>query len=399
MKIAIAGGGAAGFFAAITCAETFPAAEVTLLEKSPELLAKVTISGGGRCNVTHACFDPLELVKRYPRGHRELLGAFHRWQPRDTVEWFESRGVKLKTEADGRMFPATDKSTTITDCLKEAAREFGVRTRTRCGLATARKGEVFHLTLTNGEEMDVERLMLATGGNQNSSGFALASSLGHTIEAPVPSLFTFEIDDERLKGRQGLSVSDAEASVPELKLAQRGPVLVTHWGLSGPAILKLSAWGARALHDAGYTFELKMNWRPGLSLETMSGFRQAHAKRGVAASSPFPEIPGRLWAALAGNVSDVWATMSKEAMRALHQRLTDCRFRVTGKSLFKDEFVTCGGVRLSEVDFRTMESRRCKGLYFGGEILDIDGVTGGFNLQSAWTTGWIAGKVMGQEVG
>lgn len=397
MKVVVSGGGAAGFFGAIACAERFPGAEVILVEKSPELLAKVSISGGGRCNVTHACFEPALLVKNYPRGGRELLGPFHRWQPRDTVEWFESRGVKLKTEPDGRMFPVTDKSSSITSCLRSEAGRAGVKVLTQCGLARVARGDRFELHFQRGEIMEADRLLLATGGNQNSIGFELAASLGHTIESPVPSLFTFHVDDARLGGLQGLSAPDAEVSVPGTALKQRGPVLITHWGLSGPAILKLSAWGARSLHDCDYRFELKVNWLPNVKREDWVALRTLHGRKDVAGWSPFKEIPNRLWQALVGRVNGTWAQISNAELLRIQETLAGCIFQVVDKSMFKDEFVTCGGVRLSEVNFKTMESRVCKGLYFGGEILDIDGVTGGFNFQSAWTTGWIAGQSMGEE--
>jgi len=406
MRIVVAGGGAAGFFGAITCAESLADAEVILLEKSPELLAKVTISGGGRCNVTHACFDPGKLTTYYPRGSRELLGAFHRWQPRDTVTWFESRGAKLKTEDDGRMFPVTNKSTTITDCLIHAAKEAGVDIRVRAGLAGASRLEGragFLLTLSNDKQIECDRLLLATGGNQNSISFSIAEALGHTIEPLVPSLFTFHVENQVLKGLEGLSVPDGEVRVAGTKLVQRGPVLITHWGLSGPAILKLSAWGARVLHDQGYDFTLNVNWLGGYDVERAWGelvkTKQGNSRQ-VISVHPLFGLPRRLWerlTAAAGIRNDVqWASISNAALQNLRDHLVASTFHVRGKSLFKEEFVTCGGVRLKEVDFRTMESKKCPGLHFAGEVLDIDGVTGGFNLQAAWTTGWIAGKSMGQ---
>jgi predicted Rossmann fold flavoprotein len=408
MRVVIAGGGAAGFFSAITCAESIPDVEVLVLEKSPDLLAKVLISGGGRCNCTHSCFEPAELVKRYPRGQRELLGPFHRWQPRDTMDWFASRGVKLKTEPDGRVFPVSDQSRTIADCLQAAARHAGVRVQTRCGLAQARPRPDrtgFQLELTTGEPLEADRLLLATGGNQNSQGFALAHELGHTIEPPVPSLFTFDVRDPRLEGRAGLSVRDVAVEVPSARLRERGPMLVTHWGVSGPAILKLSAWGARVLHAADYHFDFVVNWLPAHSAaqvrEVLAGGRAGHARKEVAGWSPFPELPRRLWEALVAaagvGTNLTWAGLSKVQAGRLEQELCGGRYSSTGRSINKDEFVTCGGVRLREVNFQTMESRICRGLYFAGEVLDIDGVTGGFNFQAAWTTGWIAGKSMGQE--
>jgi hypothetical protein len=395
MRIVIAGGGAAGFFAAISCAERNPAAEVVLFEKSPEVLAKVAISGGGRCNVTHACFDPVELAGRYPRGGRELIGPFHRWQPRDTMRWFEARGIALKTEPDGRVFPASDDATTITTCLRRAAEEAGVRVMTRCGLATAVRKDRFELALTSRETPVCDRLLIATGGNRNSRGFQIAASLGHAIEPPAPSLFTFHVEDPRIGGLQGISVPDAEISVLPWKLRQRGPVLITHWGLSGPAILRLSAWGARRMSECDYQFDVTINWRPGAAAADLASIRSAHARKAVGSWSPWKEIPVRLWASLvrAAGIPDetTWGSVSRAALASLSGQLFASVLSVRGKSLFKDEFVTCGGVSLREVDFRTMESRVCKGLFFAGEVLDIDGVTGGFNLQAAWTTGWIAG--------
>ena len=367
MRIAVAGGGAAGFFGAITCAESIPDAEVVLLEKSPELLAKVIISGGGRCNVTHACFEPEALVARYPRGARELLGPFHRWQPRDTVDWFASRGVALKKEADGRMFPVTDRSSTIADCLRREADRAGVRVQLRHGLkaASPRAGGGLDLQLANGATLACDRLLLATGGNQNSTGYAIAASLGHTIEPPVPSLFTFNIRDARLDGLAGISVPEAEVSVPSCRLRQRGPLLVTHWGLSGPAILRLSAWGARVLHDLDYRFDLHVNWLPSLPapelLAALQAWRAANPRRAVLAASPFPALSARLWRSLAapaaGEAQRPWGQLGNESLQRLARDLGDGVFRASGKSINKDEFVTCGGERVREVDFRTMARR------------------------------------------
>ncbi|HEU5077884.1 MAG TPA: NAD(P)/FAD-dependent oxidoreductase [Opitutaceae bacterium] len=402
-KIAIVGGGAAGFFAAIAAAEADPRADVVLLEATAHLLAKVRISGGGRCNVTHSCFDPRELSKRYPRGGRELLGAFHRFQPQDTIAWFERRGVVLKTEGDGRMFPVTDDSATIVDCLLGAAERAGVRVRSRCGLVSVARPESggFELELTTGEKLVCDVLLLATGGNRSSAGFSVAEKLGHTIEPLAPSLFTFNISDPRLHELAGIAVADTVASVPGTKLKEQGPTLITHWGLSGPAILRLSAWGARELQGREYHFEVLLNWVGGLNAEALRArfaeARQAHPKRQVL-NSPLFGMPQRLWerlGAAAGLGPEViWTSLSNAAIGAFCEQLTACRFEVSGKSTNKDEFVTCGGVRLSEVDFRTMQSRICPGLFFAGEVLDIDGITGGFNFQAAWTTGYLAGHAM-----
>ena len=416
--IAIVGGGAAGFFAAITAAEAAPDSTVTIYEATAHLLAKVKVSGGGRCNVTHACFEPRELVKRYPRGARELLGAFSRWQPRDTVEWFEARGVKLKTEEDGRMFPVTDSSQTIIDCLMAAARNAGVVIRTNCGVkqvalegraparpgadvASQELGPPFVLTLTTGETVTCDRLLLAAGGNRSNAGFTIAAQFGHTIEPPVPSLFTFNIKDPRLVDLAGVSVEEAVTEVSVQKLKERGPLLVTHWGLSGPAILKLSAWGARSLHDCGYKFTLRVNWAPKYNTETaraaLEAARAANPKKQITTWCPVG-LPSRLWeklVAAAGLAPEaIWTGIGNAALRALAAQVCEAEFAVDGKSTFKEEFVTCGGVRLTEVDFKTMESRLVSGLHFAGEFLDVDGITGGFNFQNAWTTGRLAGLAM-----
>ena len=406
-RIIIAGGGAAGFFAAIAGAEADPEAEVTLIEATSHPLAKVRVSGGGRCNVTHACFEPRELVKKYPRGGRELLGPLTRFGPRDTVAWFAARGVALKTEADGRMFPVTDRSATIVDCLTQAAQQAGVKLSTSLGVrqaenvARADGPPDFWLTLTDGSNLRCDRLLLATGGNKSSVGLTIAAALGHAIEPPVPSLFTFHCDDARLVGLSGVAVEQVTATVRGTKLRTDGPLLVTHWGLSGPAILKLSAWGARELHAASYKFVLGLNWvaprTPAGTRSELAAFRAAHPKRQVATANPFV-LPARLWerlAAAAGLAPDAqWAGVSNAALGALAAQLAEGEYAVTGKSVNKEEFVTCGGVRLREVDFATMESRLCPGLHFAGEVLDLDGVTGGFNFQAAWTTGWHAGRAM-----
>lgn len=407
-RIVVAGGGAAGFFAAIAAAETATElgrpVEVIVLEATAHPLAKVRVSGGGRCNVTHACFEPRELVKRYPRGARELLGPFHQWQPRDTIAWFEKRGVTLKTEPDGRMFPVTDSSDTIVDCLLQAAQKAGVTLRVRCGLAGVERGadgSGFALKLTTGEALTCDRLLVATGGNRASAGFQIAEAMGHSIETLAPSLFTFHVTDPRLADLAGIAVADTAVSVPGTKLLEKGPTLITHWGLSGPAILRLSAWGARELQQRDYRFSVVVNWAGGRSLDQVKAdlqqARVAHARKQVGNAS-VAAIPQRLWERLAGaagvKLDSVWTSVSNTAINALATQIAVCEFAVTGKSMNKDEFVTCGGVKLSEVDFKTMQSRRCPGLFFAGEVLDIDGITGGFNFQAAWTTGILAGRAM-----
>lgn len=399
------GGGAAGMFAAIACAEAAPQAEVTVCEATAQLLSKVRISGGGRCNVTNACLEPAKLVEGYPRGGRELLGPFTRFGPRETVAWFSERGVALKAEADGRMFPTTDDAATVIDCLVGAAARAGVRLRTRCGVRSIRPALAgrngFAVELLGGETIAADRVLIATGGTRGAAGTTMAQELGHTVEPQVPSLFTFHIGDERLRGLAGVSVADARVAVPGTNLRADGPVLVTHWGLSGPAILRLSAWGARILHAAGYQFKLTVHWAPPLALpqirELLAAERREHPRRQVATANPFG-LPGRLWERLAGAAgfgpSAVWAGAANSGLDALAGQIGRAEFLVTGKSLNKEEFVTCGGVRLREVDFATMESRIRPGLHFAGEVLDLDGITGGFNLQAAWTTGWHAGRAM-----
>jgi predicted Rossmann fold flavoprotein len=400
-RIAVLGGGAAGFFAAITCAEALgKAGSVTLFEATPHLLAKVRISGGGRCNLTHSCFEPAELVKKYPRGGRELLGAFHRFQPRDTIEWFASRGVATKTEEDGRMFPVTDDSATIVDCLTSAAARAGVNIRLSTAVRSAvKQGETFQLTLGTGSIEEFDRVIIATGGNKSSGGLAIAESFGHSIVAPVPSLFTFHITDPRLSDLAGISVENAVVTAPGTKLKTDGPVLITHAGLSGPGILKLSAWGAREFAEQDYAFPVSLNWVPPHTRDTLikalSVVREQNARKQVTTFSPIA-MPQRLWErfVIAAGIPTTtpWAHVSNPALQTLATQLTAAEFKVDGKSMFKDEFVTCGGVKLSEVDFKTMESRKCPGLHFAGEVLDIDGVTGGFNFQNAWTTGYLAGS-------
>jgi predicted Rossmann fold flavoprotein len=402
-RIVIVGGGAAGFFAALACAESRRDAEILILEKTSQFLSKVKISGGRRCNVTHADFDAREFSKRFPRGERALISAFRKFQASDTVAWFESRGVKLKTESDGRMFPTTDSSQTIIDCLLNAAQKAGIKLKTNCGVENVAKksGGGFDLTLSNGENLTCDKLLLAIGGCRTPALGQLAVSLGHTLEPPVPSLFTFHIAMPWLHELAGVSIETVDASIPETKLRERGALLLTHWGLSGPAILRLSAWGARELNERNYQFKLQINWLPHLSEEKLAAEFQARRKSQPAkliVNFPIASLAARLWEQLvitSGISRDIrWSALSNATQHKLIQQLLRSEFSVTGKSLNKDEFVTCGGVKLNEVNFKTMESRICPGLFFAGEVLDIDGVTGGFNFQAAWTTGWIAGRAL-----
>ena len=402
-RIVIAGGGAAGFFAAIACAEAHPENEVQIFERASHYLTKVGISGGGRCNVTHAPMDPREFSARYPRGERALIGALHRFAPEDTVAWFERRGVRLKVEEDGRMFPVTDSSGTVIDCLIFEAKAAGIKLVARNGVESARERAAggFDLGLTDGTSINCDRLLLATGGSRAGSGPAIAASLGHTLEPPVPSLFSLHIATPWLRSLPGISVSEVEVSVRESLLRERGPILITHNGVSGPAILRLSAWGARILARMDYKFVLCVNWLPAMTDAQLANELQSRrvefAKRRIA-STPIAPVPARLWETLvnlAGIATDKrWTALSRTDATALANVLRRTELPVDGKTLNKDEFVTCGGVRLREVNFKTMESRLAPNLYFAGELLDIDGITGGFNFQSAWTTGWIAGHAM-----
>jgi predicted Rossmann fold flavoprotein len=402
-RIVIIGGGAAGFFAAITCAEARPEAEIILLEKTAHFLSKVKISGGGRCNVTHACFEGRELTTRYPRGERALIAPFKQFQATDTVAWFAQRGVELKTESDGRMFPTTDSSQTVIDCLFRAASQAGVKLKSNAGVEAVAKNPDggFELVLGNGEKLSCDKLLLATGGCRTPALGQLAVALGHTLEPPVPSLFTFHVEIPWLRELAGVSLETVEASVPGTKLRERGALLLTHWGLSGPAILRLSAWGARELHEKNYQFTLQVNWLPHFNAEKLAAefqkTRQAQPAKFIT-NTPVAKIPSRLWAQLviaAGVAHDTrWAALSGARQHKLIRQLLRSEFPVTGKSLNKDEFVTCGGVRLGEINFKTMESRICPGLFFAGEVMDIDGITGGFNFQAAWTTGWLAGRAL-----
>ena len=403
--VIVAGGGPAGFFAAIRCAELNPRLRVLIIEKASQTLGKVLISGGGRCNVTHACFEPARLITFYPRGANELRGAFSRFQPRDTVDWFESRGVKLKTEADGRMFPITDSSATIADSLQAAAKKAGVQVQVGTNLLGVGKtsGGGFRLEVRSAAQvfrLQTKRLLIATGSDRKT--LENVQSLGHAVIDPVPSLFTFNIRDKRIEGLAGVSVENATLKLDSV--TARGAVLITHWGLSGPAVLRCSAWGARELFEKKYHDGLIVNWLGDYSVEkTLDVLRQNkewkdNARKKVNANPAFSQIPLRLWKQLTGFIGEKnWADVSGAELRKLAGELDSAEFKITGKGTFKEEFVTCGGVSLKEVDFRTMQSRLTDGLFFAGEVLDIDGLTGGFNFQSSWTTGWLAGSALAES--
>ena len=397
----VIGGGAAGFFSAITYAEA-SGGRVLILEKTSQVLGKVKISGGGRCNVTHACFEPKPLTAHYPRGEKSLIGPFHRFGAADTVAWFEQRGVTLKTEPDGRMFPITDSSQTIIDTLTHAARDAGVEVRTTTAVKEITPGDHFTLTTSDHETLTAAAVIIATGGTRLAAGARLAESLGHELIPNVPSLFAFNIEDPRISDLPGVSVALTEVSVEGMKLQAAGPLLITHHGLSGPGILKLSAWGARELSEQGYRFQIKINWLPEIALteveSTLTAKRQTWGKRRVRGHSAFEAIPKRLWGKLcsAAGVSTetLWSQLSKEHTRQLITELHAGSFQVSGKSINKDEFVTCGGVKLKDVNLKTMESKIQPNLYFAGEVLNIDGITGGFNFQNAWTSGYLAGTAI-----
>ena len=392
-NIIIIGGGAAGFFTAINIVEKNPNLRVAILERGKSVLEKVRISGGGRCNVTHACFVPNDLVKFYPRGERELKGPFNQFCSGDTIEWFEKHGVELKIEDDGRMFPVSNSSQTIIDCFQDAVKKLKIDVLTNHSVQELYRTES-HWKITSTQEVfTCEKIVMASGSNPKI--WELLETLGHEIIEPVPSLFTFNIKDPRIKDLMGLSAV-ASVRVKKSKLQASGPLLITHWGLSGPGILRLSAWGARELADKKYQFAIQVNWLNEITFEEaidlLKEIKAAQAKKIVGKYAQF-ELPKRLWKNLvrAADISEEtkWADLNKKQTTALAEQLTNAEFQVYGKSTFKEEFVTAGGIDLKEVNFKTMESKVAPNLYFAGEILNIDAITGGFNFQNAWTGGFI----------
>lgn len=391
--IIIVGGGAAGFFTAINIVEKNPNLKVAILERGAEVLNKVRISGGGRCNVTHACFEPNELVKFYPRGEKELRGPFHQFCSGDTIEWFEKHGVPLKIEADGRMFPVSNSSQSIIDCFLKATQKLGIAVLTGQSVQSIFKKDALWKIETQSENYLAGKLILATGSNPKV--WEMLQAFGHAVVSPVPSLFTFNIKDSRIKDLPGVA-AQVTVKVKDTKLTSTGPLLITHWGMSGPAILKLSAWGARILHDKNYQFTIFVNWLNDADKEDVTKklkeLKQEHAKKSVSKKSPF-ELTNRLWESLvlaSGIESETkWADLSKIQLQNLANQLTNGTFQVNGKSTFKEEFVTAGGIDLKEINFKTMESKLHESLYFAGEIVNIDAITGGFNFQNAWTSGFI----------
>jgi predicted Rossmann fold flavoprotein len=397
MNIVIIGGGAAGFFAAIRLAERYPKASVMILERGKEVLQKVRISGGGRCNVTHACWLPKELVKFYPRGTKALLGPFHKFACGDTMDWFEKRGVQLKVEDDGRVFPVSDNSESIARCLLDSARNAGVKILTQKRVDQITKLENGSFEIKAGEIFHCDALVIAAGSSP--AVWAMLENMGHKIVAPVPSLFTFNIKDNRIAELAGLSVPNAVVEVIGQKnLKTEGPLLITHWGMSGPGILKLSSWGARWMHEVDYAFKIRINWlsrNPEHIKEELQEIKIDWAKKQVSTNPTF-DIPSRLWQrfceAAGIGPTEIWANLNKNQMNAFLQQLCFSEWQVKGKSTFKEEFVSAGGVDLDEVNFTRFESKIVPGLYLAGEILDIDALTGGFNFQAAWTGGWIIGE-------
>jgi len=398
-KLIIIGGGAAGYFAAINAAELNNNLEVVILEGSNKVLQKVKVSGGGRCNVTHACFTPTDLVQFYPRGEKELRGPFHQFMTGDTMEWFENRGVPLKIEDDNRIFPESNSSQSIIDCFLESAKNAGVILKTSTRVDSISKSEDTYIVKTASETFIADYLLIASGSN--AKVWDIISNLGHTIIAPVPSLFTFNIEDERLKDIPGISVPKATVKVLNSKLEEQGPLLITHWGLSGPGILKLSAWGALEFHQKDYQFEIEVNWlskKQETVLEILKSEKQKNTKKQIILRSVFEDVSKRLWEkfVLASDISETtqWAQLNNKQLENLAKQLTQSVFKVNGKSTFKDEFVTAGGVDLKEINFKRFESKLHKNLFFAGEVLNIDAVTGGFNFQNAWTSGWIVANAI-----
>jgi predicted Rossmann fold flavoprotein len=398
--ILIVGGGAAGFFSAINIVERNPKLKVAILERGKEVLSKVRVSGGGRCNVTHACFEPNELVKFYPRGEKELRGPFHQFCSGDTIEWFEKHGVELKIEDDGRMFPVSNSSQTIIDCFLHASHKLGITILTGQSVQSIFKKDNCWKIETQTENYLAENLILATGSNPKI--WDMLHTFGHAIITPVPSLFTFNVKDPRIKELPGIA-TQVSVKVIGSKLESTSPLLITHWGMSGPAILKLSAWGARILHDKNYQFAIEVNWLNDIETEEaetlLKELKQEHAKKTVAKKSPL-EVQNRLWESLvlaSGIGAETkWADLSKIQLQNLANQLTKGIFQVNGKSTFKEEFVTAGGIDLKEINFKTMESKLHPNLYFAGEIVNIDAITGGFNFQNAWTSGFIVANAIAE---
>lgn len=403
--LVVIGGGAAGFFCAVNAAQMNADLEVTIVEKTNKLLSKVKVSGGGRCNVTHACFSIAEMIKKYPRGAAFLKKAFHHFFTTDTITWFKERGVELKAEGDGRMFPVSNSSQTIIDCLVKEANKYGVTILMNAEVKQLYKtDEQFVIELSSGKQLSAHYVCIASGGYPKTIQFEWLKKSGHSIDEPVPSLFTFNMPGNTITALMGITVENVVVKIMGTKLSEQGPLLITHWGMSGPAILKLSAWGARELQTKNYTFKIIVNWIPEFNENTlrekMQQLRFDLAAQKITNRNPFA-LSARLWEYLLQQ-SDIspdlrWADLPAAKQNKLIKNLCVQEFEVKGKTTFKEEFVTAGGIALNEIDFNTMQSKKMPGLFFAGEVINVDGVTGGFNFQNAWTTGWIAAKAIGRE--
>lgn len=404
-KLTVVGGGAAGFFCAVNAARMHPLLEVTIVEKTNRLLSKVKVSGGGRCNTTHACFEIPELTKKYPRGQNFIKKALHWFNTNDTIKWFAERNVELITEKDGRMFPATNDSQTVIDCLLQEAGKYGVNILMQTEIKSITVvTDKFRLE-TQKDTILSDYICIACGGYPKLPMFNWLLALGHIIETPVPSLFTFNMPGDTITELMGVSVEKAGLKIKGTKLAEAGPLLITHWGMSGPAILRLSAWGARHLAESGYQCTLVVNWLPDYNEQHLRNdwlsLREGSAAQKIGHRNPFA-LPARLWLHLvvaSGIDPDMrWGELPSKCQNRLVKNLVAQEFDVKGKTTFKEEFVTCGGIKLSEIDPNTMESKLKPGIFFAGEVMDVDGITGGFNFQHAWTSGWIAAKSIGTEM-
>lgn len=411
LKVTIVGGGAAGFFSAINVATNYPFAEIVILEKSNKILSKVRISGGGRCNVTHNCMEISKLSANYPRGNKELKSIFKQFDVQQTVEWFSQRKVDLKTESDERMFPTSNESQTIIDCFVAQCNILGIKIEINSGVQKVAQNEQgfkidIHKTspddkYTDSANMLSDYIIIACGGNPNLNAYTWIENLGHSISKPIPSLFTFNDTTKHFATLMGLSVPNAEVKIMGTKFVQTGPLLITHWGLSGPCVIKLSAWAAEYLHAANYNFTVLVSWI-GSSKEEQTrlqilNYKTTHPKQTVTKNVALSQLPLRLWLKLCElseiQEDKIYGEMSVRHINKLVENLIRCQFIIKGKTTFKDEFVTCGGVDLNEIDMNTMESKLIKNIFFAGEVLNIDGITGGFNFQSAWSTGWVAARL------
>lgn len=399
-QIIVIGGGASGFFAAINCAIKYSGYTITILEKTTKLLSKVKVSGGGRCNVTHHCFESNELVKNYPRGNKELQQVFSKFNVQDTLAWFKQQGIEIKAEEDGRMFPSSNSSETIIDCFLQLAKKLNINIITSCEVFAIKKISNQFVLKTNNYELSADTIICSIGGHHKEGHYQFLKNLGHSISPPIPSLFTINLPNDTIKkDLQGISVQNAEVKIANTKLNYSGPVLITHWGLSGPAVLKLSAFAAKHFFDLNYTTNITVNWIYPLKIQEIEE-ELIHIQKQKHKALPYSQtqfnLPKRLWEFLCAkseiNNQKPWAELSKKQLQLLAQNLCNSSFEMKGKTTFKEEFVTCGGISLKEINFKTMQSKLVPNLFFCGEVLNIDGITGGFNFQNAWSTAWICAE-------